>query len=108
MPWTSPFLPADHPGSVPPRSPAGLRVEDDRDARDAERQVQEVIEDAVAVGQEPEQGRHDEAEQTDEQVDHPQSTDHASSVLAASLRKTHEGQQTARDQVDDVLEKVDV
>src|ERR687894_185833 len=106
MPWTSPFLPAGHPGPAPPRSPTGLRVEDDRDARDAKRQVQEVIEDTVAVGQEPEQGRRDEAEQTDEQVDHPQPTDHASSVRTASFRKAHEGQQAARDQVDDVLENV--
>lgn len=59
MPWTSPFLSAGYPGPVSPRSPTGLGVEDDRDARDPKSQVQEVIEDAVAVGQEPEQGRCD-------------------------------------------------
>ena len=32
---------------MPPRSPAGLRVEDDRDARDAKRQVQEIAVKAI-------------------------------------------------------------
>src|SRR5829696_5902836 len=82
---------------------AALRGEGDRDAGDAQRQVDDVVDDTVAVGQQPKEHRYDEPEQAHQQVDHPQPTDHVAGEALVALPEAHIGQKTAREQVDDVL-----
>src|SRR5215204_3461384 len=85
---------------------AALRGEGDRDAGDAQRQVDDVVDDTVAVGQQPKEHRYNEAEHAYQQVDHPQPTDHVAGEPLVSLPEAHIGQKTAREQVNEVLHDV--
>src|SRR5215210_536629 len=63
----------EHPFSlVLCRRRAPWRKEGQRQAKDAERQVQEVVEDRVAVGDEPEHHGYQEAQDADQEIDDPQ------------------------------------
>src|SRR5215212_491434 len=71
---------------------AALRGEGDRDASDAQRQVDDVVDDTVAVRQQPKEHRYDETEHAYQQVDHPQPTDHVAGEALVALPEAHIGQ----------------
>src|SRR4051794_37968624 len=70
--------------------------------------MDDVVHYAVAVREQPEEHGYDEAEYAYQQVDHSQPTDHAPGESHVLLPEAYVGQQTTRNQVNNVFRQVDV
>src|SRR5215210_5189438 len=91
-------------------APLGLRqpgVGVDQKSEDAQDQVYEVVDDGVAVGEQPEEVGQHEAEHADQKVDHAHRYDHAAGYAYITLQARKE-QQTSRGDVNQILQYVDV
>jgi hypothetical protein len=95
-------------GCLPSRRYASPPEQSHSDAGDAQGQVRQVIEHGVPVGQQPVEGGHHVAQETDHQIDDPQHQDHVAGQPGVRPPEADVGQEAASDEVDDVLQDVGV
>src|SRR5215217_510706 len=95
-------------GRAPGLRSSSRRAEGHSEAQYSQSQVQEVIEDGVAVGDQPEHHGHNEPKDADNEVDDPQGQDYTAGRREVHSAEAYIGQKAARGQVDDVLDYVDV